>query len=84
LNTSKQDPKENILTSTDKLLAFKNKLQVRKEHLSTGNTEMFPLLLQIQDQSDYKEVIPLLISHLESFTASLDQYFNSSSSEMYD
>jgi predicted DNA-binding protein YlxM (UPF0122 family) len=32
LNTSMQGPKENILTSTDKLLAFKNKLQVWKKN----------------------------------------------------
>jgi hypothetical protein len=44
---------------------------------------MFPLLLQIQDQSDYKEVIPLIIRHLESLTDSLDQYCPSLSSEMY-
>jgi hypothetical protein len=31
LNTSMQGPKENILTSTDKLLAFKNKRQVWKK-----------------------------------------------------
>jgi hypothetical protein len=37
LNTSMQGPQENILTSTDKLLAFKNKIQVRKNHLSSGN-----------------------------------------------
>jgi hypothetical protein len=59
-----QGPKENILTSTDKPLAFKNKLQVgKKKHLSSGNIEMFPLLLQVQSQTDYKEVIPLIISH---------------------
>jgi hypothetical protein len=50
LNTSMQGPKENILTSTDKLLAFKNKLQVRKKTLSSGNIEMFLLLLQVQSQ----------------------------------
>jgi hypothetical protein len=36
---------------------------------------VFPLLLQTQDQSDYKEVVPLIVSHLESLTVSLDQYF---------
>jgi hypothetical protein len=55
LNTSMQGAKENILTSTDKFLAFKNEILVWKRQLSSGNTEMFPLLLQIQDQSDYKE-----------------------------
>jgi hypothetical protein len=64
-----QGPKEHILTSTHKLPAFKNKIQVWKKHLSIGNIEMFPLLLQIQGQSGYKEGIPLLISHLESPTA---------------
>ena len=48
LNTSMQGAKENILTSTDKLLAFKNKLSVWKKHFSKGNVEMFPLLLQVQ------------------------------------
>ncbi len=33
LNTSMQGTKENILTSTDKLLAFKNKLAAWKKHL---------------------------------------------------
>jgi hypothetical protein len=47
LNTSMLGPKENILTSIDKILAFKNKLQVWKKHLSSGNIEMFPLLLQV-------------------------------------
>jgi hypothetical protein len=28
LNTSMQGPKENVLTSTDRLLAFKNRIQV--------------------------------------------------------
>jgi hypothetical protein len=78
-----QGPKENILTSTEKLFAFKNKIQVWKKHLSSGNTEKFVLLLQIQNQSDYKEVTPLIISHLELLTDSLDQY-SPSSSEMYD
>jgi hypothetical protein len=34
--------------------------------------------------SDYKEAIPLIMSHLESLTDSLDQYFPSLSSELYD
>jgi hypothetical protein len=84
LNTSTQGPKENILTSTDEILIFKNKIQAWKKHRSSGNIEMFPLILQIQDQLDNKKVIPLIISHLESLTDSLDQQFSSLSSEMYD
>jgi hypothetical protein len=44
---------------------------------------MFPLLIQVQSQTDYKEVIPLIISYLESLTENFDQYFPSLSSEMY-
>jgi hypothetical protein len=79
-----QGPKENILTSTNKRFAFKNKTKVWKKHRSSGNIEMFPLILQIQDQSDNKKVIPLIISRLESLTDSLDQQFSSLLSEMYD
>jgi hypothetical protein len=56
-------PKGKYLTSTDKLFAFRNKIQVWKKHLSGGNFEMFPLILQIPAQSDYKEVIPLIPFH---------------------
>jgi hypothetical protein len=55
-----------------------------KKHLSSGNIEMFPLLLHVQSQTDYKEIIPLIISHLKSLTENFDQYFLSLSSEMYD
>jgi hypothetical protein len=79
-----QGPKENILTFTEKLLAFKDMIQVWKEHPPSVNIEMFPLPLQIQDQSDSKEVVPLIISHLQSPTDSLDQCFPFLSSEMYD
>ncbi len=82
LNTSMQGTKENILTSTDKLLAFKNKLAVWKKHLSRGNVEMFPLLLQTQ--TEYENVIPLITSHLGSPSEKLDQYFHSLSSNTYD
>jgi hypothetical protein len=55
-----------------------------KKHLSSGNIEIFPLLLQVQSQTDYKEVIPLIISRFESLTENHDQYFPSLSSEMHD
>jgi hypothetical protein len=35
------------------------------------------LLLQVQNQTDYKEVILLIISQLELLTENLDQYFPS-------
>jgi hypothetical protein len=79
-----KDPEENILTSTDKLLALKNKIQVWKKQLSSGNTEMFPLLLQIEDQSDYKEVIPLLTYQSFGITDRQPRTILPLSSEMYD
>ncbi len=81
LNTSMQCTKENTLTSTGKLLALKNKVVVRKKHLSRGNVEMFPLLLQTQ--AEYENVIPLITSHLGSLSEKLDKYF-SLSSNTYD
>jgi len=42
LNTSMQGPKENVLTSTDKLLAFKNKLNVWKNIFPEEIWKCFP------------------------------------------
>ncbi len=77
-----QGTKENILTSTDKLLAFKNKLAVWKKHLLRGNIEMFPLLLQTQ--TEYENAIPLITNHLGSLSEKLHKYFPSLSSNKYD
>jgi hypothetical protein len=79
LNTSMQGPKENILTSRDKLLAFKNKTQV---FINTIQVEVLKCFhFQIQDRSDYKGGIPSIVSHLEPLTDSLDQHFPSLSSK---
>ncbi len=72
-----QDTKEDILTSTDKLIAFKNNLALWKKQLSRGNVEMFPLLLQTQ--TGYENVIPLIRSHLGSLSEKRDKYFSFSS-----
>jgi hypothetical protein len=45
---------------------------------------MFPLLLQVKSQKVYKEIIPLVISNLESLAESLDKYFPCLLSEIYD
>ncbi len=82
LNTSMPGTEGNILTSTDKHLAFKNKLTVWKTHLSRRNVEMFPLLFQTQ--TEYENVIPLITSHLGTLSEKLHKYFPSLSSNMYD
>ncbi len=70
-----QGTKENILTFTDKLPAFKNKLAVWKNHLSRGNVEMLPVSLQTQTK--YENVIPLITSHFGSLSEKLNKYFPS-------
>jgi len=44
LNTSMQGREENILTPSDKLVAFKNKVAIWKNRAKDGNFEMFPLV----------------------------------------
>ncbi len=45
---------------------------------------MFPLLLQVQTQTKYENVIPLITSHLGTLSKKLHKYFPSMSSDMYD
>ncbi|XP_075454709.1 zinc finger BED domain-containing protein 5-like [Ascaphus truei] len=87
LNTNMQGPKENILTCTDQLVAFKNKIGVWKEHLSEGNYEMFPHFSRLQSNTmdNHRETImPLIYVHMESLAEKLVKYFPSLSSEEYD
>ncbi len=65
-----QGTKEDVLTSTDKLFAFKNKLTVWKKHLSRGNVEIF--LILFQTQTEYENVIALITSRLGSLSEKLD------------
>ena len=45
---------------------------------------MFPLLLQVETETDYQEIIPLITSHLELLAEKLDKYFPSLSSDLHD
>ena len=56
LNSSMQGRSENILTSSDKLVAFQKKLKLSKNRVNTGNLEMFPLL-QISNSEEMKNII---------------------------
>jgi hypothetical protein len=51
MNKSLQGLRENILTSSDKILGFKRKLNLRENHVVKGNLEMFPLLLGLQSEA---------------------------------
>ncbi len=54
------------------------------KHFSRGNVKMFPLLLQVQTQIKYENVIPLITSHLGSLSEKLHKYSPFLSSDMYD
>ncbi len=84
LNTSMQGPNENILTSTDKIIAFQNKLKVWKKYISRGNVEMFPLLYELRGATADMEVVAVIGVHLEILSNRLDNYFPSLSVELYD
>jgi hypothetical protein len=51
-NQSMQGPGENVSTSSDKIFAFKRKLDLRKNHVVKGNLEMFPPLLGLEGEED--------------------------------
>jgi hypothetical protein len=48
LNKSLQGPRENVLTSSDRILGLKKKRNLWKIHVVKGSLEMFPLLLGLR------------------------------------
>ena len=80
LNSSMQGRSENILTSSDKLVAFQKKLNLWKNRVNTGNLEMFPLL-QISNSEEMKNII---FKHLCILENDMDFYFPSLKTESYD
>jgi hypothetical protein len=48
LDKSLQGPRENVVTSSDKILGFKRKVNLQKNHVVKGNLEMFPQLLGLE------------------------------------
>ncbi|XP_072909831.1 zinc finger BED domain-containing protein 5-like isoform X6 [Hemitrygon akajei] len=84
LNKSLQGPGENVLTSSDKILGFKKKLNLWKNHVAKGNLEMFPLLLGLESVEGYQKVSSLIEHHLEELQKKIGHYFSSLSTEVYD
>ena len=80
LNVSMQNGNEDILSSTDKIKAFKKKLGIWKRKARSGCLEMFPLVRE--DHSD--DLIPLIVDHLATLEGNLDHYFPSINIEQYD
>jgi hypothetical protein len=84
LNKSLQGPRENVLTSSDKILGFKRKMNLWKNHDVTGNLEMLPLLLGLESEGGYRQVSTLIENHLEELQNKIKLYFPSLSTQVYD
>jgi hypothetical protein len=74
LDKSLQGPGENVLSSSDKILGFKRKLNLWKNHVVKGNLEMFPLLLGFGHEEGYQQVLSLIGNHLEDWNK-IKHYF---------
>jgi uncharacterized protein YlzI (FlbEa/FlbD family) len=80
MNKSMQGPRENVLTSSDKILRFKRKLNLwkkKKYNSVKGNLEMFPLLLGLQSEEGYQQLMSLIQNHIEELLNKIKHYFSS-------
>uniref|UniRef100_A0A2S2QQH2 Zinc finger BED domain-containing protein 5 n=1 Tax=Sipha flava TaxID=143950 RepID=A0A2S2QQH2_9HEMI len=64
VNSSLQGPLENVLTSTDKLSAFQEKISIWCTNLDQGNTAMFPLFTSQENSNP--EVLGTIRNHLQA------------------
>ena len=80
VNSSMQGRNENILTSTDKLVALKKKIVIRKNRAKLGEFDMFPTVRT----NCTKEMIPIVVEHLTALEENIDHYFLSLNTEKYD
>ncbi len=75
---------KNILTSSDKILGFKRKLNLWKDHFGKGNLDMFELLAGLKSENGYQQISSFIVSHLEELSKKINYYFPSLSTELYD
>ena len=75
-----QGRNENILSSTNKIIAFQKKLAIWKKRIAAGNLEMVPSTLK----SNCPEIAPLILNHLNTLLKNLNKYFPSISIDQYD
>ena len=83
LNIKMQGKNENILTCSDKLKGFKEKIVLWKNELIRGSLEMFPRSNQIS-AVDKDLVLDLSQKHLALLHQKYDHYFFAINSEQYD
>ena len=74
-----QGRNENILTSTDKLVAFTKKVTLWKSRVKAGTLDMFPLVRK----SCAKEMIPIIVEHLTCLERRVE-YFPSINVDEFD
>ena len=80
LNTSMQDKNQNIIILSQKLSAFKKKLQLWKNNLERGQTAAFPSInkyLEEWNQTDSSRIDvikPILVEHLENLITEFNRY----------
>jgi hypothetical protein len=75
LNKSLQVPGENVLTSSYKILGFKRKLNLLKNHVVEGNLEMFPLLLGLESEKGHQQVSSLIVAPMKNCGTKLNIIF---------
>jgi hypothetical protein len=76
LNKSLQGPGENTLSSSDKILGFK-RMNLWKNNVVKRNLEMFPLLLGLENEGRYQQVLSLIENHPEELWNKIKYYFPS-------
>ena len=75
-----QDREENVLPSSDKLVAFEKKAAIWKNRAEDGNFEMFPLVRE----SCIKKMSPIVFKHLTTLEEKFHFYFPSLKTDEYD
>ena len=80
LTSNMQGRNENILTSTDKLVAFKKKLSPWNNRVNAGNLDMFPLIRK----RSIEKMTPIIVEHLTIFENRIEKYFPSINIQDFD
>ncbi|XP_057671228.1 protein FAM200A-like [Diorhabda carinulata] len=83
LNRKMQGPNENLLTCSDKMQGFKNKLELWQNELSNNSLETFQRVHNTIIENR-QLIIDLAQSHLTTLENKFDYYFHSIKSEEYD
>jgi hypothetical protein len=77
-------PGENVFTSSEKIVWFKRKLKLWKNHIVAKSLEMFSLLLRLRSEERYRQVPSLIENRLEELWNKIKHYFPSISQQVYD